>query len=206
MQRRKISVWHHSNSHRRKLVSRRPAPAGGTAGTAERNSSGCRFPAGVRAKGGGEESPVAQAQSRNEHGRSGPLVFGGCSLGRRLSLGMELLGKEERGPDRPAKSQGPNSPRHRAPRRRSHVLCSHRAGLGRPGAPDVPALPHHRAFPDDPGVQWDTEHVASILLRHIEANGINLRAMSCHRSQLLWFRHLYIFFSRYMRINSLHFF
>ncbi|XP_075417152.1 N-acetylglucosaminyl-phosphatidylinositol de-N-acetylase isoform X2 [Tenrec ecaudatus] len=142
----------------------------------------------------------------------------------------------------------------------------------------------NRAFPDDPGVQWDTEHVASILLRHIEANGINLvvtfdargvsghvnhialhvamrtlhsegklpkgcsvlllqtvnvvrkyislldlpiswlqtqnvlfvlsnkevaqakRAMSCHRSQLLWFRHLYIFFSRYMRINSLHFF
>ncbi|XP_028355668.1 N-acetylglucosaminyl-phosphatidylinositol de-N-acetylase [Physeter macrocephalus] len=31
------------------------------------------------------------------------------------------------------------------------------------------------------------------------------RAMSCHRSQLLWFRHLYVFFSRYMRINSLHF-
>ncbi|KAM9596610.1 N-acetylglucosaminyl-phosphatidylinositol de-N-acetylase isoform 2-T2 [Trichechus inunguis] len=141
----------------------------------------------------------------------------------------------------------------------------------------------NRAFPDDPGVQWDTEHVASDLLQHIEANGINLvvtfdargvsghinhitlhaavrtlhsegrlpkgcsvlmletvnvvrkyisfldlpfswlqtqnvlfvlsskevaqakRAMSCHRSQLLWFRHLYVFFSRYMRINSLHF-
>ncbi|XP_060147080.1 N-acetylglucosaminyl-phosphatidylinositol de-N-acetylase isoform X2 [Globicephala melas] len=31
------------------------------------------------------------------------------------------------------------------------------------------------------------------------------RAMSCHRSQLLWFRHLYVLFSRYMRINSLHF-
>ncbi|KAM7067084.1 N-acetylglucosaminyl-phosphatidylinositol de-N-acetylase-like [Molossus nigricans] len=31
------------------------------------------------------------------------------------------------------------------------------------------------------------------------------RAMSCHRSQLLWFRRLYVFFSRYMRINSLHF-
>ncbi|XP_064127913.1 N-acetylglucosaminyl-phosphatidylinositol de-N-acetylase isoform X1 [Loxodonta africana] len=152
----------------------------------------------------------------------------------------------------------------------------------------------NRAFPDDPGVQWDTEHVASVLLQHIEANGINLvvtfdargvsghinhialhaavsalngtswllqqtlhseerlpkgcsvltletvnvvrkyissldlpfswlqtqsalfvltseevaqakRAMSCHRSQLLWFRRLYVIFSRYMRINSLHF-
>ncbi|KAM7068642.1 N-acetylglucosaminyl-phosphatidylinositol de-N-acetylase isoform 2-T2 [Molossus nigricans] len=141
----------------------------------------------------------------------------------------------------------------------------------------------NRDFPDDPRVQWDTEHVASVLLRHIEVNGINLvvtfdaggvsghsnhvalytavrtlhsegklpegctaltlqsvnvlrkylslldlpcsllqardvlfvltskevtqakRAMSCHRSQLLWFRRLYVFFSRYMRINSLHF-
>ncbi|EHH24566.1 hypothetical protein EGK_08238 [Macaca mulatta] len=140
-----------------------------------------------------------------------------------------------------------------------------------------------RDFPDDPGVQWDTEHVASVLLQHIEVNGINLvvtfdaggvsghsnhialyaavralhsegklpkgcsvltlqsvnvlrkyislldlplsrlhtqdvlfvlnskevaqakRAMSCHRSQLLWFRRLYILFSRYMRINSLSF-
>ncbi|XP_019612957.2 N-acetylglucosaminyl-phosphatidylinositol de-N-acetylase [Rhinolophus sinicus] len=141
----------------------------------------------------------------------------------------------------------------------------------------------NRDFPDDPGVQWDTEHVASVLLQHIEVNGINLvvtfdvggvsghsnhvalytavrtlhsegklpkgcsvltlqsvnvlrkyislldlpfsllqtsdvlfvltskevaqakRAMSCHRSQLLWFRRLYVRFSRYMRINSLHF-
>uniref|UniRef100_A0A8B9VV12 N-acetylglucosaminylphosphatidylinositol deacetylase n=1 Tax=Anas zonorhyncha TaxID=75864 RepID=A0A8B9VV12_9AVES len=30
------------------------------------------------------------------------------------------------------------------------------------------------------------------------------RAMRCHRSQLLWFRHLYMLFSRYMVINSLH--
>ncbi|XP_045634267.1 N-acetylglucosaminyl-phosphatidylinositol de-N-acetylase isoform X3 [Ursus americanus] len=141
----------------------------------------------------------------------------------------------------------------------------------------------NRDFPDDPGVQWDTERVASVLLQHIEASGINLvvtfdaggvsghrnhvalyaavrtlhsegklpkgcsvltlrsvnvfrkyislldlpfallhtrdvlfvltskevaqakRAMSCHRSQLLWFRRLYVLFSRYMRINSLHF-
>ncbi|TKC53167.1 hypothetical protein EI555_006665, partial [Monodon monoceros] len=138
-------------------------------------------------------------------------------------------------------------------------------------------------FPDDPGVWWDTERVADVLLRHVEASRINLvvtfdaggvsghsnhvalyaaartlhaqgklpkgclvltlqsvnllrkylslldlpcsllcardalfllsrreaaqaqRAMSCHRSQLLWFRHLYVLFSRYMRINSLHF-
>nr|XP_056721478.1 N-acetylglucosaminyl-phosphatidylinositol de-N-acetylase [Euleptes europaea] len=31
------------------------------------------------------------------------------------------------------------------------------------------------------------------------------RAMWCHRSQLLWFRRLYVFFSRYMVINSLRF-
>ncbi|XP_019366751.1 PREDICTED: N-acetylglucosaminyl-phosphatidylinositol de-N-acetylase [Gavialis gangeticus] len=29
------------------------------------------------------------------------------------------------------------------------------------------------------------------------------RAMRCHRSQLLWFRHIYMVFSRYMVINSL---
>ncbi|MEJ1273063.1 N-acetylglucosaminyl-phosphatidylinositol de-N-acetylase isoform X2 [Cricetulus griseus] len=138
-------------------------------------------------------------------------------------------------------------------------------------------------FPDDPGVQWDTECVASTLLQHIDVNGIDLvvtfdaegvsghsnhialyravralhsegklpkgcsvltlksvnvlrkylypldlpwsllsphdvlfqltskevaqakKAMSCHHSQLLWFRHLYVIFSRYMRINSLQF-
>ncbi|KAF0872651.1 PIGL acetylase, partial [Crocuta crocuta] len=31
------------------------------------------------------------------------------------------------------------------------------------------------------------------------------KAMSCHHSQLLWFRRLYVLFSRYLRINSLHF-
>lgn len=29
------------------------------------------------------------------------------------------------------------------------------------------------------------------------------RAMRCHHSQLLWFRHIYMLFSRYMVINSL---
>ncbi|PNI17322.1 PIGL isoform 13, partial [Pan troglodytes] len=32
----------------------------------------------------------------------------------------------------------------------------------------------NRDFPDDPGMQWDTEHVARVLLQHIEVNGINL--------------------------------
>ncbi|XP_054545580.1 N-acetylglucosaminyl-phosphatidylinositol de-N-acetylase isoform X3 [Talpa occidentalis] len=32
----------------------------------------------------------------------------------------------------------------------------------------------NRDFPDDPDVQWDTDRVASILLRHIEVNDINL--------------------------------
>ncbi|XP_077336410.1 N-acetylglucosaminyl-phosphatidylinositol de-N-acetylase [Lithobates pipiens] len=30
-------------------------------------------------------------------------------------------------------------------------------------------------------------------------------AMMCHQSQLLWFRHIYLLFSHYMTINSLHF-
>nr|XP_055114841.1 N-acetylglucosaminyl-phosphatidylinositol de-N-acetylase isoform X1 [Symphalangus syndactylus] len=154
-------------------------------------------------------------------------------------------------------------------------------GVSRLGA--VEPMGMVRDFPDDPGVQWDTEHVARVLLQHIEVNGINLvvtfdaggvsghsnhialyaavralhsegklpkgcsvltlqsvnvlrkyislldlplsllhtqdvlfvlnskevaqakKAMSCHRSQLLWFRRLYIIFSRYMRINSLSF-
>uniref|UniRef100_A0A9L0ITD2 N-acetylglucosaminylphosphatidylinositol deacetylase n=1 Tax=Equus asinus TaxID=9793 RepID=A0A9L0ITD2_EQUAS len=33
----------------------------------------------------------------------------------------------------------------------------------------------NRDFPDDPGVQWDTQRVASVLLWHIEENGINLK-------------------------------
>ncbi|KAF6096118.1 phosphatidylinositol glycan anchor biosynthesis class L [Phyllostomus discolor] len=32
----------------------------------------------------------------------------------------------------------------------------------------------NRDFPDDPGVQWDTESVAGVLLQHIEVNNINL--------------------------------
>ncbi|XP_018882715.4 N-acetylglucosaminyl-phosphatidylinositol de-N-acetylase isoform X2 [Gorilla gorilla gorilla] len=32
----------------------------------------------------------------------------------------------------------------------------------------------NRDFPDDPGMQWDTEHVARLLLQHIEVNGINV--------------------------------
>uniref|UniRef100_A0A8D0C4V2 N-acetylglucosaminylphosphatidylinositol deacetylase n=1 Tax=Salvator merianae TaxID=96440 RepID=A0A8D0C4V2_SALMN len=41
-----------------------------------------------------------------------------------------------------------------------------------------------------------------IVLTNEEAQ-VARRAMYCHRSQLLWFRRLYIFFSRYMVINSL---
>ncbi|XP_067571603.1 N-acetylglucosaminyl-phosphatidylinositol de-N-acetylase isoform X6 [Pseudorca crassidens] len=32
----------------------------------------------------------------------------------------------------------------------------------------------NRDFPDDPGVWWDTERVADVLLRHVEASRINL--------------------------------
>ncbi|XP_072209301.1 N-acetylglucosaminyl-phosphatidylinositol de-N-acetylase [Excalfactoria chinensis] len=140
----------------------------------------------------------------------------------------------------------------------------------------------HRDLPDNPSVEWDTQLLASFVLKHIEANNINLvvtfdaggvsghanhislytalrylhserklpegcrvlvlesvnllrkyisildvplscllprdalfilteeeteqarRAMQCHHSQLLWFRRIYMLFSRYMVINSLH--
>ncbi|NXY72340.1 PIGL acetylase, partial [Glareola pratincola] len=158
--------------------------------------------------------------------------------------------------------------------------------LGIP-ASDVTVI-DHRDLPDNPAVEWDTQLLAAFVLKHIEANSINLvvtfdaggvsghanhislyttlryeyccfeififfpclgcrvlvlesvnlfrkytsvldvllscllprdalfilteeeteqarRAMRCHRSQLLWFRHIYLLFSRYMMINSLRF-
>ena len=36
----------------------------------------------------------------------------------------------------------------------------------------------------------------------VAGSGRSLRAMMCHRSQLEWFRFLYILFSRYMTLNS----
>ncbi|NWX47345.1 PIGL acetylase, partial [Steatornis caripensis] len=165
--------------------------------------------------------------------------------------------------------------------------------LGIP-ASDVTVV-DHRDLPDNPAVEWDTQLLAAFVLKHIEANNINLvvtfdargvsghvnhislytalrpdepgemgtlqqyccfeifilclgcyvlvlesvnllrkyisvldvpvscllprdalfilteeeseqarRAMRCHHSQLLWFRHIYMLFSRYMVINSLH--
>ncbi|NXP12368.1 PIGL acetylase, partial [Thinocorus orbignyianus] len=163
--------------------------------------------------------------------------------------------------------------------------------LGIP-ASDVTVI-DHRDLPDNPAVEWDTQLLAAFVLKHVEANNINLvvtfdaggvsghanhislytalrysvlpaslnatlkcyrvimvfvwcrvlvlesvnlfrkyisildvffscflpgdalfilteeeteqarRAMRCHHSQLLWFRHLYMLFSRYMMINSL---
>ncbi|NXK81292.1 PIGL acetylase, partial [Amazona guildingii] len=156
--------------------------------------------------------------------------------------------------------------------------------LGVP-ASDVTVI-DHRDLPDNPSVEWDTQLLAAFVLKHIEANNINMvvtfdaggvsghanhislytalrdgcccfevfilflclgcsvlvlesvsifrkyisildvpisyllpsdalfilteeeteqakRAMRCHRSQLLWFRHIYVLFSRYMVINSL---
>ncbi|NWH55588.1 PIGL acetylase, partial [Fregata magnificens] len=148
------------------------------------------------------------------------------------------------------------------------------------------ALLIFRDLPDNPAVEWDAQLLAAFVLKHIDANNINLvvtfdaggvsghanhislytalrykyycfdvfilflclgcrvlvlesvnlfrkyisvldvpmscllprdalfilteeeteqarRAMRCHRSQLLWFRHIYMLFSRYMVINSL---
>ncbi|NXW49593.1 PIGL acetylase, partial [Nyctiprogne leucopyga] len=156
--------------------------------------------------------------------------------------------------------------------------------LGIP-ASDVTVI-DHRDLPDNPAVEWDTQLLATLVLKHIEAKNINLvvtfdaggvsghanhvslyaalrykyccleifilflclgchvlvlesvnlfrkyisildipiscllpgdalfilteeeteqakRAMRCHRSQLLWFRHVYLLFSRYMVVNSL---
>ncbi|XP_036152257.1 N-acetylglucosaminyl-phosphatidylinositol de-N-acetylase isoform X1 [Myotis myotis] len=225
----------------------------------------------------------AGAVPLRRHGSRGCCVWGGGPPSTGHLLGLALLGtNEESGAGWPVGKRKPGPPGDRAPRRRSHVLCSHFARLGPPEAPGVPALLLCRDFPDDPGVQWDTEHVASVLLQHIEVNDINLvvtfdaggvsghrnhvalyaavrtlhsegklpegctvlmlesvnvlrkyitlldlpfsllhagdvlfvltskevtqakRAMSCHRSQLLWFRRLYVLCSRYLRINSLH--
>ncbi|NXY61861.1 PIGL acetylase, partial [Callaeas wilsoni] len=142
------------------------------------------------------------------------------------------------------------------------------------------ALLIFRDLPDNPAVEWDTQLLATLVLKHIEAKNINLvvtfdaggvsghanhvslytavryifilflcvgcrvlvlesvnlfrkyisfldvliscllprdalfilteeeteqakRAMRCHRSQLLWFRQLYLLFSRYLVVNSL---
>ncbi|NXW69667.1 PIGL acetylase, partial [Hirundo rustica] len=162
--------------------------------------------------------------------------------------------------------------------------------LGIP-ASDVTVI-DHRDLPDDPAVEWDTQLLATLVLKHIEAKNIDLvvtfdaggvsghanhislysavrynvctlhrvppwagagsswccwcrvlvlesvnlcrkyisfldvliscllprdalfilteeeteqakRAMRCHRSQLLWFRQLYLLFSRYLVVNSL---
>ncbi|NWY65318.1 PIGL acetylase, partial [Erithacus rubecula] len=153
--------------------------------------------------------------------------------------------------------------------------------LGIP-ASDVTVI-DHRDLPDDPAVEWDTQLLATLVLKHIEAKNINLvvtfdaggvsghanhislytavrynvqislgapwagcrvlvlesvnlcrkyisfldvliscllprdalfilteeeteqakRAMRCHRSQLLWFRQLYLRLSRYLVVNSL---
>ncbi|NXB99498.1 PIGL acetylase, partial [Orthonyx spaldingii] len=165
--------------------------------------------------------------------------------------------------------------------------------LGIP-ASDVTVI-DHRDLPDNPAVEWDTQLLATLVLKHIEAKNINLvvtfdaggvsghanhislytavrysactllwglpgslvllwkqnqrqgcrvlvlesvnlfrkyisfldvliscllpgdalfilteeeteqakRAMQCHKSQLLWFRRLYVLFSRYLVVNSL---
>ncbi|NXO36146.1 PIGL acetylase, partial [Locustella ochotensis] len=154
--------------------------------------------------------------------------------------------------------------------------------LGIP-ASDVTVI-DHRDLPDDPAVEWDTQLLATLVLKHIEAKNVDLvvtfdaggvsghanhislysavrynvckllwvlpwtgcrvlvlesvnlfrkyisfldvliscllprdalfilteeeteqakRAMRCHRSQLLWFRQLYLLFSRYLVVNSL---
>ncbi|NWY17500.1 PIGL acetylase, partial [Aphelocoma coerulescens] len=156
--------------------------------------------------------------------------------------------------------------------------------LGIP-ASDVTVI-DHRDLPDSPAVEWDTQLLATLVLKHIAAKNVNLvvtfdaggvsghanhislhtavrykcccfeifilflcvgcrvlvlesvnlfrkyisfldvliscllprdalfilteeeteqakRAMRCHRSQLLWFRQLYLLFSRYLVVNSL---
>ncbi|XP_060114853.1 N-acetylglucosaminyl-phosphatidylinositol de-N-acetylase [Heteronotia binoei] len=164
---------------------------------------------------------------------------------------------------------------------RKEELLESCAVLGIP--PSNVTVIDHRDLPDDPSVEWDTSLLSALILKHIEANHINLvltfdaggvsghtnhkslftairylhsenklpegcqvltletvsllrkylsildvpisclrsqdalfvltkeeaetakRAMWCHRSQLLWFRRLYVVFSRYMVINSLRF-
>ncbi|KAG9339777.1 hypothetical protein JZ751_022443 [Albula glossodonta] len=50
-------------------------------------------------------------------------------------------------------------------------------------------------------ISWLCESDISFLIDSEEYRQAK-RAMLCHRSQLLWFRHLYLLFSRYMLINT----
>lgn len=71
-----------------------------------------------------------------------------------------------------------------------HKTGAHPQSLGRGlhlvrNGAQVVLLPS-RDFPDDPGVQWDTEHVASVLLQHIEVNDINLVRDALPVTPFLW--------------------
>ncbi|XP_004616360.2 N-acetylglucosaminyl-phosphatidylinositol de-N-acetylase isoform X2 [Sorex araneus] len=229
-------------------------------GSSERTRS--REQAGLR--GGGRRALLVIAHPDDEAMFFAPTVLGLGRGGHRLSLLCFSTGNYY--------NQG---------KIRKKELMQSCEVLGIP--PSGVMIIDNRDFPDDPGVHWDTESVASVLLQHIQVNGISLvvtfdargvsghnnhialytavrslhsegklpkgcsaltlqsvnmvrkyisfldlpfslrqtqdvlfvltseevarakRAMSCHRSQLLWFRHLYVLFSRYMRINSLHF-
>ncbi|XP_028937717.1 N-acetylglucosaminyl-phosphatidylinositol de-N-acetylase isoform X3 [Ornithorhynchus anatinus] len=59
------------------------------------------------------------------------------------------------------------------------------------------------SFLDLPFTWLQTQDVLFVLTQ--EEREQAKRAMLCHRSQLLWFRHLYLHFSRYMVMNSLHY-
>ncbi|GCC35976.1 hypothetical protein chiPu_0014466, partial [Chiloscyllium punctatum] len=52
-------------------------------------------------------------------------------------------------------------------------------------------------------ISWLRPHHVMYILDSWEYRQVK-RAMYCHQSQLLWFRHLYLYFSRYMFINTFH--
>ncbi|XP_075450283.1 N-acetylglucosaminyl-phosphatidylinositol de-N-acetylase [Ascaphus truei] len=53
-------------------------------------------------------------------------------------------------------------------------------------------------------ISWFCPHDVLFILSRAQYKQAT-EAMACHQSQLLWFRHMYVLFSRYMMINSLNF-
>ncbi|XP_054996165.1 N-acetylglucosaminyl-phosphatidylinositol de-N-acetylase isoform X3 [Sorex araneus] len=136
-------------------------------GSSERTRS--REQAGLR--GGGRRALLVIAHPDDEAMFFAPTVLGLGRGGHRLSLLCFSTGNYY--------NQG---------KIRKKELMQSCEVLGIP--PSGVMIIDNRDFPDDPGVHWDTESVASVLLQHIQVNGISLvvtfdaRGVSGHNNHI----------------------
>ncbi|XP_054996163.1 N-acetylglucosaminyl-phosphatidylinositol de-N-acetylase isoform X1 [Sorex araneus] len=146
-------------------------------GSSERTRS--REQAGLR--GGGRRALLVIAHPDDEAMFFAPTVLGLGRGGHRLSLLCFSTGNYY--------NQG---------KIRKKELMQSCEVLGIP--PSGVMIIDNRDFPDDPGVHWDTESVASVLLQHIQVNGISLvvtfdaRGVSGHNNHI----------ALYTAVRSLH--